>query len=190
MKKGDADFYDLKGDVEILMGLSRSENEYSFIKSEHKSMHPGQCAQAILPDETIVGHIGALNPRILQGLGLDDSIFVFELKLKALQLGMIPKAETLSKFPSVARDLAILVGSEIPAAQILGSVTDNAGEYLINSRIFDVYQGDGVEKGKKSIALGLTWQHPSRTLSDDEINSIISSCVKGLQEQFNANLRN
>ena len=189
-EKGDADFYDLKGDVEILMGLSRSENEYSFIKSEHKSMHPGQCAQAILPDETIVGHIGALNPRILQGLGLDDSIFVFELKLKALQLGMIPKAETLSKFPSVARDLAILVGSEIPAAQILGSVTDNAGEYLINSRIFDVYQGDGVEKGKKSIALGLTWQHPSRTLSDDEINSIISSCVKGLQEQFNANLRN
>ena len=98
--------------------------------------------------------------------------------------------QILSKFPAVGRDLAILVGSEIPAAQILANVTDNAGQYLINSRIFDVYQGDGVEKGKKSIALGLTWQHPSRTLSDDEINSIIGSCVKGLQEQFNANLRN
>ena len=109
--------------------------------------------------------------------------------MKALQLGKVPKAEILSKFPTVGRDLAILVDSEIPASQILENVTDNAGLYLIDSRIFDVYQGDGVEKGKKSIALGLTWQHPSRTLSDDEINSIIGSCVKGLQEQFNANLR-
>ena len=90
---------------------------------------------------------------------------------------------------NVSGDLAIVVSSEVPAAKILANVRQNAGDYLSNSRIFDVYQGDGVEKGKKSIALGLTWQHPSRTLSDDEINKIISSCVKGLHEQFNANLR-
>ena len=188
-EKGITDFFDLKGDVETLMGLTRSEEKYSFAKAEHVSMHPGQCAQVVLLDGTVVGYVGALNPRIGQELALDDSIFVFELELKTLQLGTVPKAEILSKFPAVGRDLAILVGSEIPAAQILANVTDNAGQYLINSRIFDVYQGDGVEKGKKSIALGLTWQHPSRTLSDEEINSIIGSCVKGLQEQFNANLR-
>ena len=189
-QKGISDFFDLKGDVETLIGLSRSEEKYSFARAEHVSMHPGQCAQVVLSDGAVAGYVGALNPRIAQELALEDSIFVFELELKALQLGKVPKAEILSKFPTVGRDLAILVDSEIPASQILENVTDNAGLYLIDSRIFDVYQGDGVEKGKKSIALGLTWQHPSRTLSDDEINSIIGSCVKGLQEQFNANLRN
>ena len=188
-QKGISDFIDLQGDVETLLGLSRSEEKYSFARAEHVSMHPGQCAQVVLSDGAVAGYVGALNPRIAQELAVEDSIFVFELELKALQLGKVPKAEILSKFPTVGRDLAILVDSEIPASQILENVTDNAGLYLIDSRIFDVYQGDGVEKGKKSIALGLTWQHPSRTLSDDEINSIIGSCVKGLQEQFNANLR-
>ena len=153
-------------------------------------MHPGQCARVVDRNENEVGHIGALSPRIAQDLGLDNRIFVFELKLEILQKGVIPIAESLSKFPEVSRDLAIVVASNIPADQILANVKRNAGQFLINSRIFDVYQGDGVEKGEKSIALGLTWQHPSRTLSDEEINTIIYRCVKGLEEQFNANLRN
>ena len=152
-------------------------------------MHPGQCAKVTTPTGVEVGFVGALHPRIGQSLGLDGSIFVFELSLDVLQNGVLPRAQALSKFPEVSRDLAIVVSSEVPAAKILANVRQNAGDYLSNSRIFDVYQGDGVEKGKKSIALGLTWQHPSRTLSDDEINKIISSCVKGLHEQFNANLR-
>jgi len=77
----------------------------------------------------------------------------------------------------------------IAADKIQSLIRKNAGDYLTDLRIFDVYQGDAVAKGKKSIALGLTWQHPSRTLSDEEINAIISSCVKALQEQFNADLR-
>jgi phenylalanyl-tRNA synthetase beta chain len=72
----------------------------------------------------------------------------------------------------------------------MANVRANAGDYLKDLRIFDVYQGDAVKKGKKSIALGLTWQHPSRTLSEDDISSIISSCVNALEDKFNANLRN
>ena len=185
-----SDFFDIKGDVETLIGLSRLADAYLFEKAEHTSMHPGQCARVVDRNENEVGHIGALSPRIAQDLGLDSRIFVFELKLEILQKSVIPIAESLSKFPEVSRDLAIVVASDIPADQILANVKGNAGQFLINSRIFDVYQGDGVEKGEKSIALGLTWQHPSRTLSDEEINTIIYRCVKGLEEQFNANLRN
>ena len=188
-EKGLSDFYDIKGDVETLIALGNSVEEFSFDNSEHPSMHPGQCAKVTTPTGVEVGFVGALHPRIGQSLGLDGSIFVFELSLDVLQNGVLPRAQALSKFPEVSRDLAITVSSEVPAAKILANVRQNAGDYHSNSRIFDVYQGDGVEKGKKSIALGLTWQHPSRTLSDDEINKIISSCVKGLHEQFNANLR-
>ena len=188
-QKGLSDFYDIKGDVETLIALGNPVEKFLFDNSEHLSIHPGQCAKITTPSGTEVGHVGALHPRIGQHLGLDGSIFVFELNLDVLQHGMLPKAQALSKFPEVSRDLAMVVSSEVPAAKILANVRENAGDYLSNSRIFDVYQGDGVEKGKKSIALGLTWQHPSRTLSDDEINKIISSCVKGLHEKFNANLR-
>jgi phenylalanyl-tRNA synthetase beta chain len=96
----------------------------------------------------------------------------------------------LSRFPEVARDLAIVVDETVAAGAILELVREHAGKFMNTLRIFDVYQGDAVTKGKKSIALGLTWQHPSRTLSDEEVNTIISSCVNALQEQFNANLRN
>ena len=188
-QKGLSDFYDIKGDVETLIALGNPVEKFLFDNSEHQSIHPGQCAKITTPSGTEVGYVGALHPRIGQHLGLDGPIFVFELNLDVLQHGMLPKAQALSKFPEVSRDLAMVVSSEVPAAKILANVRENAGDYLSNSRIFDVYQGDGVEKGKKSIALGLTWQHPSRTLSDDEINKIISSCVKGLHEKFNANLR-
>ena len=77
----------------------------------------------------------------------------------------------------------------VTSSEIVGCVKANAGDRLIELRIFDVYQGDAIEEGKKSVALGLTWQDPSRTLSDDEINTTIIRCVKALREQFNAKLR-
>jgi len=107
-----------------------------------------------------------------------------------LQERRLPAASALSKFPEVSRDLAILIDSNYSSSDILANVRESAGEHLTDLRIFDVYQGDAVEKGKKSIALGLTWQHPSRTLSEDDINTIISKCVNGLHHKFNANLRN
>mgnify|MGYP000017422522 FL=1 len=107
-----------------------------------------------------------------------------------MQLRKLPAASALSKFPEVSRDLAILIDRDCSSGEILSNVRDNSGEYLTGLRIFDVYQGDGVAKDKKSVALGLTWQHPSRTLSEDDVNKIISNSVNGLQDKFNANLRN
>ena len=184
------DFYDVKGDVECILRLGGDNRHFRFQPAEFGCFHPGQCARIESKEGALLGHLGALHPAIARKLELDTEIFMFELDLDAVQIGKLPIASVLSRYPEVGRDLAIVINDSVPAEKILTIVRDNAGEFLTSLRIFDVYQGDAVEKGKKSIALGLTWQHPSRTLSDDEIGVIISSCVNVLQEQFNAKLRN
>ncbi len=185
-----SDFYDVKGDVEILLGLGGGGSRIQFKPVQQKPFHPGQCAEVLTASGDSLGFLGTLHPAIQRELGLDSTVCLFELDLQALQQVKIPRAEALSRYPEVHRDLAIVLDESVSAEAISASLAENAGEYLSGFRIFDVYQGDAVEKGKKSVALGLTWQHPSRTLSDDEINTIISNCVNALQEQFNANLRN
>jgi phenylalanyl-tRNA synthetase beta chain len=184
-----SDFYDVKGDVETLLSMGLESDRYDFAPADYACFHSGQCA-SLSKDGEIIGQIGALHPAILRKLGITSNCYLFELELAPLQLRKLPTASALSKFPEVSRDLAILIDSDCSSGEILSNVRNNAGGYLTDLRIFDVYQGDGVAKGKKSIALGLTWQHPSRTLSEDDINMIISNCVNGLQDKFNANLRN
>lgn len=184
-----SDFYDVKGDVETLLSLGADLSAYSFTAATHSCFHSGQCARVEKAGE-FIGYIGALHPAIQRKLGIATNTLLFELALEPIRAKSLPKASSLSKFPEVNRDLAIVLDRGTPSADILANVRENAGDYLTNLRIFDVYQGDAVANDKKSVALGLTWQHPSRTLSDDDINTIISSCVNGLQDKFNANLRN
>lgn len=183
------DFYDIKGDVETLLALGLAPESYGFVSSSYACFHSGQCAR-VEKDGVEIGHIGALHPAIQRELGITTKCYLFELALSPLQERMLPAASSLSKFPEVSRDLAIVIGSETSSTDILRNVRENAGEYLTGLRIFDVYQGDAIAKDEKSIALGLTWQHPSRTLNEDDINAIISKCVNVLQDKFNANLRN
>ncbi|MDD9959977.1 MAG: phenylalanine--tRNA ligase subunit beta [Gammaproteobacteria bacterium] len=187
--RGISDFYDIKGDVETILSLQGQNSGICFEIAEKPGFHPGQCAKILHGQGTEIGYLGALHPAIARELDVDATVYLFELSLDEVQKGEIPKAKALSKYPEVSRDMAIVIAENITSGEILSNVQENAGEFLVGSRIFDVYQGDAVTKGKKSIALGLTWQHPSRTLSDDEINTIISRCVNALEEQFNANLR-
>jgi phenylalanyl-tRNA synthetase beta chain len=184
-----SDFYDLKGDIELLLALGLEPDRYTFVAADYACFHSGQCAR-IESNGAIVGHIGALHPAMRRKLGITGNCYMFEVELAPLQERRLPAASALSKFPEVSRDLAILIGRSYASADVLANVRENAGEHLTDLRIFDVYQGDAVAKDKKSIALGLTWQHPSRTLSEDDINTIINKCVNGLQDKFNANLRN
>ncbi len=183
------DFYDLKGDVELLLALGLEPDRYTFVAAEYACFHSGQCAR-IERDGVPVGHIGALHPAMQRKMGITGNCYLFEVELAPLQERRLAAASALSKFPEVSRDLAILIDSNCASADVLANVRENAGEHLSDLRIFDVYQGDAVAKNKKSLALGLTWQHPSRTLSEDDVNAIISKCVNGLQDKFNANLRN
>ncbi|MDO9317611.1 MAG: phenylalanine--tRNA ligase subunit beta [Gammaproteobacteria bacterium] len=187
--KKQLDFFDIKGDVETLLDFSKNQNSFRFVPSQHQALHRGQCA-ALELNGVCIGMVGALDPALQRELGINSRVYLFELDIESLQGAEIPKIKELSRYPEVNRDLAIVVDVEVSAAQILDNVRESAGGSLADLRIFDVYQGDAVEKTKKSIALGLTLQHPSRTLSEDDINEIINRCVKGLDAKFNAKLRN
>ncbi|MDB3994061.1 phenylalanine--tRNA ligase subunit beta, partial [Gammaproteobacteria bacterium] len=184
-----SDFYDIKGDVEVLLDLRREKTPIKFSASEHPSMHPGQCARVSDCKNKEIGYLGALNPSVSQEMGFTNAVFLFEIALDEIKTTRIPSAKLLSKYPEVSRDLALVLDESVASSEILDCVKENAGDRLVELRIFDVYQGDAIEEGKKSVALGLTWQDPSRTLSDDEINTTIIRCVKALREQFNAKLR-
>ena len=183
------DFYDLKGDVETLLSAGGVLSRCRFEPGKHPALHAGQCAQITLDGEP-VGYMGTLDPRLQRQLDLNDKVFLFELKLSAISIAAIPAFEPLSRYPEVGRDLALVVDRQLAVGEIETCLRELAGEFLTELRIFDVYQGDKIENDKKSVAIGLTWQHPSRTLDESDINAIIDRCVKGLQDKFNASLRN
>jgi len=183
------DFYDLKGDIEALLGLSRNTDIYRFKAEQHPALHPGQTA-AIFKGDTRVGLIGTIHPTLQSDLGLAAPVYLAELELGAILETDIPKFEELSKFPEVRRDLALIVDKSVMSGDLLESVQTQAGEHLIDLRLFDEYQGKGIDPNRKSLALGLTFQHQSRTLTEEEINQVVNHVVNTLDSQFGATLRN
>ncbi|HLD67307.1 MAG TPA: phenylalanine--tRNA ligase subunit beta, partial [Pseudomonas sp.] len=183
------DFYDLKADVEALLGFAGALDAFSFLPGEHPALHPGQTAR-IEREGRLVGFIGALHPELAKALDLGQPLFLFELVLGEVAQGRMPAFHELSRFPEVRRDLALLVDREVAADAILQTIRAEAGEYLTDLRLFDVYHGKGIDPHRKSLAVGLTWQHPSRTLNDDEVIAITQGILVKLEERFNATLRN
>ncbi len=182
------DFFDIKADVEAVLGFSGALDQFTFASGQHPALHPGQTAR-ILRDGREVGFVGALHPELVKTLGLDRPVFVFELVLGEVALGRLPKFQELSRFPEVRRDLALIADSNVAATAVLDVIRENAGEWLTDLRLFDVYQGKGIDPHRKSLAVGLTWQHPSRTLNDDEVNATTHKILTSLEERLNATLR-
>jgi phenylalanyl-tRNA synthetase beta chain len=182
------DFYDLKADVEALLACAGSADEFSFMAGEHPALHPGQTAR-IERDGRLVGFIGAMHPELAKTLGIDQPVYLFELVLSEIASGRMPKFSELSRFPEVRRDLALLADRELSASILLDAVRAAAGEYLTDLKLFDVYHGKGIDPHRKSLAVGLTWQHPSRTLNDDEVNASIQNILSLLEKKFKATLR-
>ena len=182
----DADFYDIKGDVEALLG--ERTDDLTYRPAAALPFHSGQCAAVSLAGE-VIGHLGTLHPAVQRQLNLPSPVLLFELDLQAVQQARLPRARSLSRQPEVARDLAIVVDEAVAAADILQALRAAAGEHLQQTRIFDVYRDPALGEGKKSIALGLSWRHPSHTLDEGEINAIIEGCVSSLRDKFNAVLR-
>ena len=183
-----ADFFDLKGDVEELLALTGARDEFEFVEDVHQALQPGQTARIDRMGQ-LVGWIGALHPLLQQALDIPGKVFLAELDFDLLRRARLPEARELSRFPQVRRDLAVVVAEDIAAQAVMDSLRKNAGESLIDVVLFDVYQGENIGRGKKSLALGLTFQHASRTLADEDINPIIDSCIKALEAKFNAELR-
>ncbi|SFR76836.1 phenylalanyl-tRNA synthetase beta subunit [Marinobacter daqiaonensis] len=182
----EADFFDVKGELESLFRLLGVG--VRFEAGKHPALHPGQTARLLL-GERQVGWLGTMHPQVQKKLDLNGTILMFELFLNPIVSGYVPNFKEFSKFPEVRRDLAIIIGNEIAFADVDRVVRDNAGERLTALRAFDVYEGEKLGEGKRSLALSLFWQHPERTLNDDEVHELFNRVIDALQKELGATLR-
>jgi len=182
------DFFDIKGDVEALIALTGRREAFSFKAADLPALHPGQSAAILCQDKT-VGRIGCLHPSLQRSFGFAMPVYVFELSVAALEEGTLPAYQDISKFPETSRDLAFIVDRETAVADITAEISGNGGELLAGIRLFDVYQGSGIDANCKSVAFALTLQHPSRTLKDEEVNEVVDRVVTAVKTRFNAVLR-
>lgn len=183
------DFHDLKGDVEALLQFAGIADECHFIPAAHAALHPGQCA-AIYRGDRCTGYLGQLHPRLQRQLELPQPVFLAEMTLDSFCNAVVPTFQELSRFPEVRRDLALLVPRELLAQTVLDAVRKAAGETLQDLRLFDIYEGKGIDPQRKSIALGLTFRHSSRTLKDGEVNAAMEAVIGHLASEYGATLRN
>src|SRR3990167_5263926 len=184
----EVDFFDLKGDLQTLLQLTFAEHEYNFQATQHPVLHPGQAAAIYHGDEQ-VGVMGALHPFVLQELNIFSNIFIFDLNLTCLEQGAIPFYREVSKYPEIHRDIAIVLEQSIPARVIQATIKEIAHEWLKDMTIFDVYQGQGIAAGFKSVALSFVLQHPTRTLVEEEVARGMDNVVQVLRNQLGAELR-
>lgn len=180
------DFHDAKGDLESLAALSGAA--LGFRASRPAWAHPGRSADVLRDDEPI-GWIGELHPRLLQALGIDQPVVAFELDLEPLQRRALPKAVAVSRYPSVRRDLAVVVPESVPWAAIETSARAAAGPALRDLLLFDRYAGAGVETGFRSLAMGLILQDETRTLTDREVDDAVAGVIAALQREHGAVIR-
>lgn len=188
MEKAATDFYDAKGDVEALLALTANASEYEFSKAEVAALHPGQTAQ-ITRNGVYVGCVGTLHPELERKLGLNGRTLVFELLLSEVLVQKIPEACDISRFPANRRDLAIVVKEDVDAKKVLQLIEKVGGNYLIDLNLFDVYQGQGVNDGYKSLAIALVLQDTNKTLEEKDITDVIDRVVETLKTELNASLR-
>jgi len=179
------DFFDFKGDIEEILAAARLDVEY--VRSERSWLHPGQSAE-ILVDGKSIGYFGRLHPSLEDELDLATT-WVAELDQSAVLQTYVSNFTELSRFPSVRRDIALLISDKINVSEIQGLIEKTGGELLGSTWLFDVYTGQGVEEGKRSLAFALLWQHPSRTLEDAEIKSGMDNILQVLENTYQATLR-
>ena len=179
------DFFDFKGDIEEILAAGRVKVEY--VRSERSWLHPGQSAEILVNGQSI-GYFGRLHPSLEDELDLATT-WVAELDQTAVLQTYVSNFTELSRFPSVRRDIALLISDKINVSEIQGLIEKTGGELLDSTWLFDVYTGQGVEEGKRSLAFALLWQHPSRTLEDAEIKSGMDNILQVLENTYQATLR-
>lgn len=182
------DFFDVKADVEALIALTGAPEEFRFVAETHPALHPGQSARIYRGDQP-VGWLGAVHPEHSRRLDLTYPVFVFELQTLAGLAAVIPEFQEISRYPAIRRDIASIVDEGLTVEAVRAVVQASAGSLLKRLTVLSVYQGQQLQKGKKSIALGLQLQDTSRTLTDNEADALVAQVVQELGRQLNATLR-
>ncbi|NPC93668.1 phenylalanine--tRNA ligase subunit beta [Bacillus sp. WMMC1349] len=183
------DFFVMKGLVEGLLEKLGIHEGIEFVQSERKELHPGRTAN-ILYNGALVGFIGQLHPFFEKELDLPET-YIFELDLHelfALDVADITYT-AIPRYPSVTRDIALVVSKEITSGQLEDVIKKAGGKLLNEVHVFDVYEGEHMEKGKKSVAFSLQYLNPEQTLTEEEVTEIHSQVLKALEDAYQAVLR-
>ena len=191
------DFFDVKGHVEALLGLTGNKLEFTFKVDSHPALHPGQSAAIYFgkneKNQQHIGWVGALHPELGKKLDLSSATYLFELDASIFEAGKIPAYSSVSKYPAIRRDLAIIVDVNISAQKVMDTIhascLENGTNIVQDLELFDVYEGEGIDSGRKSLGLGLTLQHLSRTLTDTDVDSEIQNVISTLNSKLGATLR-
>ena len=181
----EVDFFDAKSDVEAL--LNQCKKDFTFEVAEHPALQMGQTAK-IMKEKNHVGWVGALSPKLQKKLSMPNA-FLFELTQSEIEQGETPSYESFSSFQASQRDIAIVVSKEISSDELIHSIQSLKQNDLIDVNLFDVYEGEHIEQGSKSVALNLTYQSKEVTLTDEQLAEKVSKIVGHLESKFSAKLR-
>lgn len=182
------DFFDVKQDVEAILGPARRADDLEFVAAEHPALRPGRSARIMLAEDE-AGWIGELHPRVQRQLDLRQVPILFSLELEKITTATLPSYRRYSKFPSIRRDLAVVIAHDVPASRIVSCIRAAAGAHLQNVKVFDVYRGPGIDSSRKSIGLGLILQDTYRTLTDEDADRTVAAVVERLGSELGATIR-
>ena len=183
-----SDFYDVKCDLEVLLMSLLEPNRIKFVEGNNDILHPGQRMDVYI-DDVKIGYFGQLHPNICSNFEFIKNVYVYDLNIESLAGKKEIKYKEISKFPSIRRDISIVVEDAVRFEEISESIKKDASDLLVNLELFDIYHGEGIEKGQKSLALGLTFQSIRSTLKDEEVENNMHKVISGLSERLNAKLR-
>lgn len=183
------DYFDVKGDVDALLIATCAPRYVAFANEQAPIyLHPGRSAQVLIGEHAI-GVIGQLHPALVKLLDLRGAPVVFELDLAAVRDANVPKAQSLSKFPSSRRDLAVVLNESVSFAALKACALTAAGEMLSALDCFDVYRGAGLPEGCKSLAISLILQDFSRTLGDEEVEALVQRVIAAIAAELGGVIR-
>ncbi|MCF6288661.1 MAG: phenylalanine--tRNA ligase subunit beta [Proteobacteria bacterium] len=186
LSQDNVDFYDLKGDLEIL--LDNTKNKYYFTQSQHEFLHPGRQANVVL-NEVTIGWIGQVHPEICRRIGIKKDVYTFELTQDYIQVTQLPQLSDISKYPSVRRDIAMVIDSHVCYQQIKEIITKELAGFLVEIIVFDKYQGENIGKNKCSLAVGLVLQQNNSTFADKEVDKLIAKVLNSIQSNLGVEIR-
>jgi len=183
------DFYDAKGIIEVLLA-SLGISDYEVSAGEHVSLHPGKTA-TFIKDGNVLATVGELHPKVADEFGIQRKVYIFEANIKTLvdYVTLLTKYESLPKFPAINRDLAIVLPLAVSADEVTQAIAASAGPLLSDVRLFDIYVGEQVADGFRSLAFSLTYRDTTRTLTDEEIEVCYKKTVDHLERTLAAKIR-
>ncbi len=182
--KRQVDFYDVKADVEALLGGATAR----FVPASHPALHPGRSAR-IERDGAAIGWLGELHPRLARAHELPAAPVLFEIEWAALQHVGLPDVRPVSRFPPVRRDLAVVVAEQVPTQALVDAMLAVKPDCVADIQLFDVYRGGTLPQGQKSLAFLVLMQDTQRTLTDPEVDAAMERLFKTLRDNFNGTTR-